>query len=98
AFLYPHVEFGGGLPNSDSTELANVTAEEVDLVAGTKTSGGVVIPGQEGSIGRRGNVITIDNPADFENIEEDGKLALANAVPDDVVGVNYRVYQYVGPA
>jgi hypothetical protein len=99
AFLYPHVEFGGGLPNSDSTELANVIGDEVDIVAGTKTNAsGNVIPGQEGSIGRRGDVITIDNPADFEHVTDEGKLALANAVPDDVIGVNYRVYQYSGSA
>ena len=94
-FLYPHAEFSGATINSDSTEFANITADEVSIVAGTKTdSGGNVIPGEEGSIGSKSDIITINDPADFDAISDEGKLAMANASPDDVVGVHYKIYQY----
>ena len=39
--LYPHAEFGSTVVNADSTESVNITADEVNIVAGTKTAGPV---------------------------------------------------------
>ena len=95
--LYPHAEFSNGTVTSENTEFANITANEVTIVAGTRTdSSGNVIVGGEGSIGSKSGLITIDNPADFENIPDEGKIAMANASPDDIIGVHYRIYQYTG--
>ena len=95
--LYPHAEFSNGVVNSDSTEFANITGDEVFIVAGTRTdSSGNVIVGEEGSIGSKSDLITIDNPIDFESISDEGKIAMANASQDDIVGVHYRIYEYTG--
>ena len=102
--LYPHAEFSNGTVNSDSTEFANITGSEVSIVAGTKTldntnPSSAVIPGQEGSIGITSDKITIDNPADLWDLPDspevnEARIAMSNAVPDDLVGVHYKVYQY----
>ncbi|MCZ7598741.1 MAG: hypothetical protein M5U09_14755 [Gammaproteobacteria bacterium] len=94
--LYPHAEFSDGTVNSDSTEFANITGHEVSIVAGTKPNGDDYTTGEVGNIGSVSGVITIDNPLDFEAIPDEGKIALANAAPDDLLGVHYRIYLYTG--
>ncbi len=97
--LYPHTEFGDSTPNSEAREFANITAGEVVIVAGTQTdAGGNVIAGKEGSIGSKGDIITINNPIDFEALPDAAKVAMANATPDDLVGVHYTIYEYTGAA
>ena len=88
--LYPHAEFGGTVVNADSTESVNITADEVNIVAGTKAAGPV------GSIGSKSDIITINDPANFEALSDDAKIAMANASPDDIVGVHYKIYRYTG--
>ena len=88
--LYPHAEFGSTVVNADSTEFVNITADEVNIVAGTKTAGPV------GSIGSKSDIITINDPANFEALSDDAKIAMANASPDDIVGVHYKIYRYTG--
>ena len=95
--LYPHAEFSNGTVNSDSTEFANITGDEVAIVVGTATNAsGDVIGGEEGNIGSKSDVITINDPTNFESIADEGKIAMANASPDDIVGVHYKIYEYTG--
>ncbi len=94
--LYPHAEFSNATVNSDSTEFANITAHEITIVAGTKPDGNDYVNGEVGNIGSVSGIITINNPLDFEAIPDEGKIAMANAAPDDLVGVHYKIYQYTG--
>jgi hypothetical protein len=90
--LYPLAEFSNSTPVSESTESANITGNEVSIVVGTDQS----VANGEGSIGSKSDLITIVDPANFEAVSDEGKIAMANATPDDLVGVHYKIYEYTG--
>jgi Ca2+-binding RTX toxin-like protein len=84
-FLYPHAELLGQTPPLSVTEVFNVTASRVNLVA----DGG-------GQVGRSAAPFVIDLGGGFDALSLDAKKILSTATADDVLGVQYGLYRYIG--
>ena len=84
--LFPHTEFLGLSPETSATETPNIIAKNVTLIAG----------GSDGGVGRMSGRESLNLAADWSNLTEAQKSALATATAEDVIGVQYELYRYTG--
>ncbi len=84
--LYPHTQFLGGTPASVATETLNVKGGRVVLRA----------PSAGAQIGGIADQIAISNPNLRALMTVEQLDAMANAIAEDVVGVSYGLYRYLG--
>gem|GEM_PF-5747045 len=87
-FLYPHTVFLLQQPPGVVPERPNIKAAVVSLTAAT--SGAEI-----GSIGDR---VAIANPQAFSSLPAAQAALLSSATPDDIIGVQYATYRYLGTA
>ncbi len=85
SFLYPNGEFLGTDQGSNSDETANVSGNNVTLIAGGS-----------GQLGRIGEPTSINLASGFSALTTAEKELLSTATPADVVGVTYEIYIYQG--
>ncbi|MBD2198648.1 MULTISPECIES: DUF4347 domain-containing protein [Calothrix] len=85
-FLYPDTDFLGFTQNSSAAETANIIADKVTLVAG----------GNNGQLGQISSAVTIDLTQGYAQLVDSQKQLLSIATAEDVAGVTYQIYEYIG--
>jgi len=86
-YLYPHTEFLGQMPDSFPSEAPNIE------VAGTIT---LKTGGATGSVGEVTDAMVIDLTGGYEALSLTEKETLGIATAEDIVGVSYALYEYIG--
>jgi len=83
--LFPHTSFLGLTPDTEALETPNVIGKNVTLIAGGTSQ-----------IGHVSDMMSMDMSGGFAGLSNDEKVALSMATADDIVGVSYDLYKYVG--
>ncbi|MEM6398913.1 MAG: hypothetical protein AAF757_01595 [Cyanobacteria bacterium P01_D01_bin.116] len=87
SFLYPNEEYLESLGTTSTTvETANIIGNNITLTA----------LGTNGEIGNVSEPVLIDLQNGYENIPTTQKALMSIATADDVLGVSYELYQYIG--
>ena len=88
AFLYPHTIFQRPQTGDAVLEQANVKGKVVTLTAASNGS----------EIGQMGDRVSILNPQNFNALPPVHAALLASATREDIIGVQYATYRYLGGA
>jgi hypothetical protein len=88
-FLYPDAPFFGSVGSTPAgvEETLNLYGNTITLVAGT-----------QGGVGQASGLQVIDLKAGFSQLTQAQQAALSLATKDDILAVDYAVYQYKGAA
>jgi hypothetical protein len=82
--LYPAAGSAGG--SAGGEERSNIVGQRITLIVGA------------GTVGRAGTPLDISLSNGFESLSEEERQTLAMSTTDDVLAVDYAVYQYQGDA
>jgi hypothetical protein len=85
-FVYPHTEFLGLTPSPVATETPNVIGADVTLIAG----------GVNSRVGRVSDPVSLDLTLGYQGLTVEQKEVMSLATADDVIGVQYETYEYLG--
>ncbi|MFA7063480.1 MAG: hypothetical protein WC132_05020, partial [Methanomethylophilus sp.] len=84
SFLYPYTTFMGSAGTSSSMEISNITGQNITLIAGN------------GGLGEASDVRSLHLSNGWSNLSDSDKEILATATAEDIIGVQYALYQYTG--
>ncbi len=84
--LYPDLDIIGGVQDPSAGEKPNIIGGRVTLTT------------PNGSVGNVSDLVTVELGQGYESSPEEHRAILAAATADDLLGVTYALYEYLGTA